>query len=784
MEKIEEIINRIDMHQQKETKKVFKRYLKQWPWFFIFCFVGLGIGYFVYKNSPNTYLVKSRILVTQENQSISSVLSFDNPIMSLNNQSKIENKIGILQSYTLFKKALGNLNWKTSWYEKKLLYNHDMYGAEPFQLVIPPTGINAQNIWIKIEALNEKEYHILAEGETNINGYLQAVELNQVVKFGAPFNNEFFNFKLNRGVGKIGTAYYLVFNNLNYLTNQYLKKTKISLLNLNADLITIMIKGTNKQKETDFINELNRVFIQFGVENKNISSNNSLEFIDSQLSRIKTQLKSAEENFSNYRRNNQVINLSQEAQLIYEKLEEIENEKYMTQLQIDYYKDLQQYLDDSEKISEMVNPSVIGITDVGLNNMLAKLMDLYRRREILLYSVKDKSPTLHILDKEIKITRDGLEETLKNQLKTTQSILKSVENRYKTIESRIKQLPETEKELIGIQREFDLNNELYTYLLQKRAEASISKASIAPEVQVLDPALAESSSQIGPSLVKDVGFGAIGGLLLPFIFITLMSFFNTKIESKEEVERNCQIPVLAAVIKHKYKDQLPVISHPRSGIAESLRGVRSNINTLLKQPGCKVLAINSLIPKEGKSFIASNLSIILAKSNNKVLLVGADLHKPSLHKIFKVKESSGLSNYLKNECTEEEIITATAVEGLDLIQAGTALENPSYLLNNEKLETLINDAKNNYNYVIIDNAPMMLIPDTIILNNLSAISLFVLRLNYSSTEEISQINKIVKFNKLKKAAIVINGTPDLGYGYGKRYWKKGYGEYRQKMSIA
>lgn len=783
MDKIEEILNQIDVQQKKETTKVFRKYLRKWPWFILFFVLGLGTGYFIYTKSPDTFMVKSRILVTEENQSISSVLAFNNPMMSLRNQSNIENKIGILQSYTLFRKALNNLNWKVSWHEKKLLYKKELYKNTPFELLIPPNGINAENVRIEIVALNDKQFQVKAVGETNVNGFPQSIEINSIQHFGVPFNNKFFNFTLNRGNGTIGTIYYLNFNNLNYLTNQYLKKTKISLLDLNADLITIMIKGTNKQKETDFINELNKVFIQFGVENKNVSSDNSIEFIDSQLARIQTQLKSAEENFSNYRRNKQVINLSQEAQLIYQKLEEIENEKYMTQLQIDYYKDLQQYLDDSEKISEMVNPSVIGITDVNLNNMLSKLMDLYRRREILSYSVKEKSPSLKILDKEIKITRDGLEETLKNQLKTTESILESAENRYKAIEGRIKQLPETEKELIGIQREFDLNNELYTYLLQKRAEASISKASIAPEVQVIDPALVESSTQVGPSLVKNVGAGAVCGLCLPFIFITITSFFNTKIESREEVERNSNVAVLDGVIKHKYKDKLPIIAHPRSGIAESFRGIKTNINTLLQASGTKIIAVNSLIPGEGKSFVASNLSVTIAKSGNKVLLVGADLHKPTLHKIFKVRESSGLSNYLKAEKKPEEIISPTEVEGLQMIQAGPASENPSELLNNDRFRDLLEICKNNFGYIVIDNAPTMLIPDTLTINKLSDISLFVLRMNYSNKEQINQINKIVEFNKLH-AAIVLNGTPDHGYGYGKKYWKKGYGEFKYKMKIA
>lgn len=783
MEKIEEIISLIEAQENKETKNVFLRYLKKWPWFVLFCMIGISAGYFFYKNSPNKYEVKSRILIkSEENNTLRSVLSFDNPLMG--KKTSIENQIGILHSYTLCRKAIDNLNWNTSWYLKKILFNAELYNNEPFELIIPPNAINAENIFLEIVAVNDNEYKIKAEGETNQNGFIQSVEIENIVKFGEPFFNEFFNFKINRGNGMIGETYLLNFNSLNAMTTSYLKKTIINLEDINSDIISILIEGESVQKEADFINELNKVFIEFGMQNKNLSSENSVEFIDAQLSRIKGSLGKAEENFSSYRRNNKVMNLGQEAESVYALLEEIENDQYLTQLQIDYYSELQQYLDNSEKIGQMVNPSVIGITDPNLNQMLSNLMDLYSRREVLSFSVQEKNPTFIVVEKEIKITRDGLEETLKNQLKSTESKMESLNNRYNTIQERRQKLPETEKELIGIQREFDLNDELYTYMLQKKAEASISKASIASEVQVIDPALVEASIQIGPSMVKNVMAGFIGGFIIPFIFITLVSFFNTKIESREEIERISKIPVLEGIVRHKYKVKLPVIHHPRSGIAESFRGVKSNLNSILEQPGSKVVSINSLIPGEGKSFISSNFSAVLTKTNKKVLLIGADLHKPTLHDFLDIKESFGLSNYLQNEKEIDEIISSTSIPNLSFIQAGPIPNNPSDLIDSFKFEALIEQARKMFDYVIIDNAPLMLVPDAILTSRFSDVSLFVLRMNYSHKEQITQINKIVDFNRIERSAIVLNEAPDRGYGYGNKYWKKGYGEYKHKMNIA
>jgi capsular exopolysaccharide synthesis family protein len=359
-----------------------------------------------------------------------------------------------------------------------------------------------------------------------------------------------------------------------------------------------------------------------------------------------------------------------------------------------------------------------------------------------------------------------------------------MKGRYNTVQERLKKLPETEKKLIGIQREFDLNNELYTYMLQKKAESSISKASIAPEVQVIDPAMAEAAIKMGPSMIKTVFVGLFGGFMLPFAFITLIGFFNNKIETREEIEKGSHIPVLEGIIQHKYKVKLPVIIHPRSGIAESFRGLKSNLNAILEQPGAKVVSINSLIPGEGKSFISSNFSAILTKSNKKVLLIGADLHKPTLHQYFDMKETFGLSDYFKNEKSIEEIINPTYITNLSFIQAGPIPNNPSDLLDNTKFEQLVEVARRMFDFIIIDNAPILLVPDAILTSGFSDVSLFVLRIKHSHKDQIKQINKIVDFNRVKRAAIVINEAPDRGYGYGNKYWKKGYGEYKQKMSIA
>ncbi len=780
MDRIEDIFKLIDDKEEEKTENLFIKYVKQWPWFVAFCLVGMIAGYFIFKNLPNTYEVTSRLLVKSEEQELNSVLAFNDLRANTVNNSNIENQIGILKSYSLYRKALENLGWDYSWYQKKMMYNAELYKNEPFELIIPRNAINASGGIIEIRMINDNEYNIQAKGETHQNGYVQIIDIDENVKFGEPFVNDIYHFTLNKKNGELGVTYMLLFNNLEQMAINYQAKTIVYSEQENSNIITILIEGNDRQKEADFINELNKVFIEFGIQSRLANSESSEQFIDSQLEKLKNSLSASEEKFSNYRRNNQVMNLGQEAQSVYTKLEEIEQEQYLTQLQIDYYYNLQQFLDDANKMEEMVNPSLVGIADANLTGMITNLMELYRRREVLSYSVQKSNPAFILLEKDIKIVRDGLEGTLKNQLKATESKMESMQHRYSEIQSRLRKLPETEKNLIGIQREFDLNNEMYTYMLQKKTETSITKASIVPEIQVMDKAIVEASKRTGPDLILNMAVGLIGGGIIPFIFITLIIVFNNKIETLKEVENGSKIPVFEGIMRHKYKVKLPVLHHPRSGIAENFRGLKTNINTIVERSDSKVISINSLIPGEGKSFISSNLSVILSKTNKKVLLIGADLHKPTLHDFFDVNETFGLSNYLGNEKSIEDIISATSIPNLFLIQTGSIPQNPSDLMDSIKFNTLMEQTRMMFDYVVVDSAPLLLVPDAILTSQFSDISLFILRINYSHKEQIKQINKIVNFNKIGCAAIVVNDIPESGYGYGygyrKKYWKHGYGE--------
>lgn len=781
MEKIEELIDNLEKQEKDNTRSDYLKFLRHWPWFAVSCLVCLTICLILYKMTPETYQVQSRLLIYGEENKKSSELSFEEKRYT--EKPNINDQIGILQSYSIFREAIKNLDWKTTWYKNGLFGKTELYKNEPFDVIEQSDASNLPNVMIDITALNDKEYLISVDAKTVIQGVEQLVQFKEKAYFNTPFRNDYFHFSLNNKKGEAGEKYSFVFNKENLLTAAYQKKVVLTANAKESQVVIIESKGQVPQKEADFLNELNNVFIRFGVEKISLTSENSVSFIDSQAVAVQQSLKIAEENLNNYKRSNQLMNLGQEANLVYSKLGDTESQKNEIDQVLQYYYNLRNNAGNSEKIGQISSPPFVRESNDGLNDMVTKLKELYTKREVLSMTVTKISPNYIQLEKEIQMARQGIEETLNNLISSTEREKQNIDSRYHSVQSRLTGLPEAEKNLISMQRDFDVNNELYNFLLKKKAEAAISQASIAPQAKVIDPALSEYAVRLGPNLLLYAFAGLFFGIVIPFILILLFGIFNNKIETVKEVESRLMVKILDEIIHHKYKSNLPVIEYPQSGITESFRSLKVKLLNKFQEPWQKVISINSLISGEGKSFISANFAAILSMSNKRVLLVGTDLRNPTLHLFLDTKAGDGLSSFLKNETDFDEIINKTSTPNLFFVQAGAVPQNPSELLENGRFEEFMNTARGQFDYIVLDNAPLLLVPDANLTTRYADISLFILRLNYSRKDEVSDINKIVENSGIKNAYVILNETPQKGYKYGSRYWKNGYGNYYKKMRV-
>ena len=763
--------------EPQNIKDFLYKLLFHWKWFVLSAIVGVAVAYFFTRYTPPTYQVKS-VLVVKEKQAES--LSLDNVFSSspLKQDVNIENHIGILTSFELNYQVLENLGWHVSWFKKMPLDDFEMYGNEPYKVEFDQTAFNLKGVPIMVTPLDDKRYKITVDSKAVILDIPTDVAFEKEGIFGQPFENQYFSFTLQKALTPSDGKFYFVFNDFDKLTLKDLANLNISPTSKNANLITLQFTGQNPNQEIAYLNELAAVYRDYGLRQKNQISENTIQFIDHQLKDIVDTLKSTSNQFTEYRSNKKVFDLGAEASLVSEKLSQLDSKRSMAKMQLEYYRNLSKYISQEDGMKNMVFPSVVGITDQGLNTMVVKLSELSSQKEALSYSLHSKNPKVQMIDNEIEYLRKSLEENLNNLVFNTNNELKSIDQDIADVNQQLAMYPQTEQDLVNIKRMVDLNNELYTFLLQRRAEAQITKASNVPDVDLLDRARRATVLQIGPKKSLNYMIGLILGLAIPFLIIVIRDFLDETIHDREQIEKITDVPVVADIMHSGYTEPVPVIQHTRSVLAESFRELRTSLEYLSLGKENGVLGIHSTIPGEGKSFVASNLAAMIAMNKLKVVVIGADMRKPTLHNYFGLTKEVGLSTYLIGHHSLDEVIKHTALDNLDVITSGVVPPNPVELLSSEEFGQLIRDLKQRYDLVVIDNSPMNLVTDGAVISRYTDSNLFVVRQKYTPRKLIAKLKHIIGKNKMAKAGIVLNDInpkrySSYAYNYG-GYYKKGY----------
>lgn len=767
-------------------KKFFHKILRNWYWFAITCFLGAGLGYLATKVITPSYQLQSLFLIRSNN---TSEMTLDIPFsMGVQGKVNLQNHIGVITSYGINRQVMEHLDWSTSWYRKLRFRNEEMYGYEPFDVVFDKKAVNLTGVPLYVQMIDSTTYSVNVNSTVNIYDREVDLQFKERGQFGVPFSNNYFNFTLYPEDADKGTEYYFVFNDFESQLHNYLNKLSVQEVdpNFQADLVSLSMEDDVPQKAADYLNELSNVYINYELREKNHTSETTINFIDSQLKDVVDTLKVAGNNFTSFRSKNQIVDMNQEGGIIMNQLVQLDTEKSQVQTHLDYYRNLQKYLNDTEKMKQVVAPSVVGIVDESLNNLVVRLSDLYRDREVISYTAQEKNPKLILIENEIDLVKRNLQENLRNLINNGIVQIQGIDRRIEKVNQQLAKYPKTEQEMINMKRMYDLNNELYTFLLKKRAEAAITHASNVADTQVLDSAKPEMARYLGPYLIKNVGIGFMAGLMIPFGIIILTTYYYDRIKSAEDIEGYSDIPVIGNIVNSTAStgsEFLTAFDNPRSAIAEAFRELRTNLQFIgPKNQDTIIIGVHSVIPGEGKSFISANLASMIALNNKKVLLVDCDLRKPSLHARLKYKNKEGLSTYLTDFSSFDDIIRQTRVENLHFISAGPIPPTPSELLENGRFDELIDKCKKIFDYIIFDNPPLSLVSDGIIIGQKVDINLFVTRQDYSKKSEVKFIDHMHKNKSMKNAGIILNGINLSKHAhvgsYGSDYsYKKKSGNY-------
>jgi capsular exopolysaccharide synthesis family protein len=762
-----------------DFSRIIHYLIQHWKLLLFSGLMGLLLA-FIYNNTRiHRYAVSTSILIPGNDQITDTKDLFT--AITANKSNNIYDQIGIIKSFYTINQTLNNMDWKTRIYQKNMLIWRDLYKKEPFMILEPENDKNPKGIRIYITPVSESTYKISGKGTLTNHYSKERINFEGTGEFGKLFQNKYCNFILSKEPGhelKRGTQYYFIFNDLNQSTVNYYKKLEVELRDKKSNILECRIKGENPTREGDFINELIRVYIKGKMDQQNEAQLRSLEFINNQLSGISDSLNNAGQRFSNFRSQNNIIDLGAEGNLIMNKLKDLETERAQSQVQLNYFRDLLSYLKTNADLNKVVSPSVVGIQDASLNALVLKMGELYNRRQIMSFSAKENNITIKLIDKELAQIRDQLNENLKNLIINASKSVNSINQRISLLSSNLNRLPQKEQQMVTIQRQFNLTNEIYTFLLQKRAETNIALASRIPDVQIIDTAKPEVAIPVGLSDKVTLVLGFFLGLIIPLGYKELSSIFDITIQTQQDIENYTDIPITGNILHDSSNSKLVMHENPHSLTTESFRSLRTNLQLMINGTDSGIISLHSLNPYEGKTFVSKNLAVAFALNQKKVLLIGADMRKPKLHKIFNVSNDRGLSTYLSGKHRLDEIIFPTQIKYLWFLPSGPVSPNPSELLSRLDFKNLLNTLSNDYDYIIIDTPPVGLVADGILISQLCDMNLFILRYGFSHKHEPLILDQYASSGRINHMGIIVNDIKSNAFG--STYYKNFYFESYQR----
>jgi tyrosine-protein kinase Etk/Wzc len=732
---------------------------------------------FLYNHFSHKVYEASASLSPVENKT-SSILSSNelfSSLQSLQSLNNIENDMNNLSSFALVYSTVNSMNLEVSYfseYKKIIKQTNELFGTSPFTVSIDKSHIQPIGTKIYIAILDESTFRLTASQkkvafynyvDNQIISEDNIVELDTVCKFNETISNRMFRFSvsLNKDYlnqnSRVKYQYYFIFNHLDYLAKDYLKRLEIEKASPLASIIKIKFTESNLDKTISFLNRYLTSFLEQNLAKKNNVALSTVKFIDSQISEISDSLVLSESALRNYKSANQVMDLSFQGQRIYEQMTQIETDRANLQVQERYYNYVINYFKANADGSGLVPPSAMNVADPIINQLITTLNDLNLQRSTLIAgSNPQKNIFLSQIDNKIRTQKQTILENFTNNLNTLTLSLNELDYRQDKLSKEISKLPRTEMNMVSMQRKFNLNDVIYTFLLQKRSEAAISLASNYPDYEIVEPARTITSKITSPKKSINYMMALFFGLLLPTLYLIIRDFFDDKIRSINDAEYMLHRSVMSVIYSNNLKSETVVAEFPKSAISESFRNLRSSLFLKSDHEKSKVILITSSQPQDGKSFVSLNLSSSIASVGYKTILIDCDLRRPTLHIKLKEDNSTGLTHFMMKKASAEEIIRNTSITNLDFISAGPVIPNPSELLESGVLDNLINYLKTKYDYIVIDTTPVGIVADAILMMKYASKVLMVIRNNYTRKDIFANVISNLKSNKLNNYDIVYN----------------------------
>ena len=790
-----------------DIQELLFKYLIHWPWFVGAVIVCLIAAYvYLYVATP-VYNISATVLIKDDKKGGNSnnVAGLDELGLSglITSSQSIDNEIEVLRSKTLVKEVVNYLNLYVTYQDDDQIPSKELYKTSPVQVSMIPQEAEKLKENIIIEMV------VQPQGSLDVNVKMEDKEIQKhFEKLPAILPTDqgtlsFFqatdsisskkNEEVSSPVQDVRHITATISQPMN-VARGYCENLSIEPTSKTTSVVTVSLKNSSLQRGQDFINQLLDMYNRNTNNDKNEIAQKTAEFIDERIGIISKELGSTEADLETFKRDAGITDLSSDAQIALTGNAEYEKKQVENRTQISLVEDLKKYLGHNEY---EILPSNVGLKDITLAAQIDRYNEMLIERKRLLRTSTENNPAIINLDTSIRATKANVQATLEGTLQGLFITKADLDREAKRYMRRISDAPGQERQYVSIARQQEIKAGLYLMLLQKREENAIMLAATANNAKIIDDAIADVIP-VSPKRSIIYLAALCLGIAIPVVVIFLIDLTKFKIEGRADVEKLTSVPVVGDIPltdeKNTKDGSIAVFENQNNLMSETFRNIRTNIQFML-QNDKKVILVTSTVSGEGKSFTSANLAISLSLLGKKVVIVGLDIRKPGLNKVFNLSsKEKGITQYLANpEMDLMSLVQSSDVnKNLYILPGGTVPPNPTELLARDGLDKAIEILKKNFDYVILDTAPIGMVTDTLLIGRVADLSAYVCRADYTHKAEYTLINELFHEQKLPNLCTIINGV-DLKkrkygyyygygkygkhYGYGKRYgYGYGYGQ--------
>lgn len=751
------------------------RYFRYWYLFPVFLFLALTAAFFYLQITQPIYSTKTTILIKDEKKGLGGAQG--DILSELSSQfggnKLVENELEIIKSQSLIEQVIKELKLDVAYTTKDGLRTVNLYKASP--VIIKPEVITSFALEEPLVIHMEDSTHFRFNDE------------DQVFSFNQRFNNKWGAFIVQKGVKSEYSDIHVHFSDVKNLGEKMLERLTVQQPNIKSTVLELTYEDADVQRSKDVLNKLLDVYVQSSLNDKNSEASNTLKFIENRLGLITGELGDVEKDVESYKTNQGITDISAESQLFLENIKENDSKLNEVNTKISILESVDNYIQNAGEGA--VAPATYMIDDPVLVSLLTKFNELELQRERYARTTSANNPLLQTINTQLAGTRQSIRENvqnLKRGMAVTKRNLEGINTRFS---AGLRSIPKKEREFVGIKRQQSIKEELYLYLLQKREETALAYASTVTDSRLIDAPIATFKPIKPKKAMIWLGAGAVG-MIIPILLVNLLFLLNNTVQRREEIEKITHASIVGEIGQMKTAVGMPsedaiIKMTSRSAVAEQFRALRTNLQ-YLGDGSCRVLMFTSSIGGEGKSFVSINLAASLAYSDKRVLLIGLDLRKPTLHDRLSVPNKFGASNCLIGQGHYEDFIQSTGVHPkFDVLTSGPIPPNPSELLSNGKLPQLLAELRHTYDYILIDSPPYGLVTDSALIAEYVDATLYIVRYNYTILDHLKRIGDLQRGRRFSNLSVIFNGVNyGAGYGYGYGYGGYGYGYYSEESETS